>query len=67
MNIEGANKSNKPITIQMIKDKSPMYRKTPSIDFYIDSVLEQQQETYGLTSVHEKLQRKFLSELKACE
>lgn len=43
MKIEGVEeaKSTKPVTIQMLKDRSAMYRKTPSVEIYINSVLEQ--------------------------
>ena len=42
MKIEGAKDptSSKPVTIQILKNRSDLYRKTPSIDIYIDSVLE---------------------------
>ncbi len=50
-----------------MKDRSQLFRQTPSIKFYIESVLDQQQETYGLASKHEKLDKRFENDLKASE
>jgi hypothetical protein len=38
MKIEGSDDgtSNKPVTIQMMKDRSFLYRETPAISIYID-------------------------------
>ena len=69
MKVEGAQDATitKPVTIQLLKNRSELYRKTPSIDYYIDSVLDQQKETQGLTSIRDKLKNKFVSQLKICE
>lgn len=56
----------RPITIEALKRKNKQFSSSASIDFYISSVLDQQQDKYGLTSKKEKRQQSIDRDNEIC-
>lgn len=69
MNIEGTESSRKSdmVTIELLKQRSLAYRENPSIELYIEEVLEEQKEHYGYVSNQVKLKKKFEIDQKVCQ
>jgi hypothetical protein len=69
---EKKNWNSKPLTIKMLQTENPLYTASnkSSVDFYINKVLDQQEELYGYVSKKTKLKReldKDLAKLKLLE
>lgn len=62
-NVLRAANGSKPITINDVRKESKQLTEHCSVDYYITSVLDQQQETYGYTSKVEKIKKNFSREL----
>lgn len=56
----------RPITIEALKRENKQFSASASIDFYISSVLDQQQDKYGLTSKKEKRQQSIDRDNEIC-